>query len=315
MRRYRSWLAVTMFAAAGAVSLASPAQPPATPAAQRPTFRTGVNYVRADVYPTTDGKIVRDLRPEEFELREDGALQKLDSVRFVDPGPPTPQAVRVEPNSVAESRAAAADPRARLFIIFVDTYHIHWTSSFKAHLAFVEMLGQGMGEHDLVGVMTPEMSAASVTFGRRTTVIEEVLRRHFDLSRTPDAIDLDPEDRHVLRLLRPWRPGCGDGLTEARDADARRAEGPRELRGRHPRGTEGDLLPERRLGADQGRSAARQLVGRRRSGREEAARGPGRASPRRHHRVRAGRLESAHVRREAHQAGARGPPGRVPAAD
>ena len=100
-----------------------------------------------------------------------------------------------------ESRDAAADPRARLFVIFIDTYHLHWTSSFKAHNAFVEMLGQSMGEHDLVGVMTPEMSAASVTFGRRTTVIEEILQRHFDLSRSPDSLDLD-EDEMVPRLLR-----------------------------------------------------------------------------------------------------------------
>jgi VWFA-related protein len=206
METNRAWAAVPMLALAGVVSLSSQAQRPAQPPEPQPTFRTGVNYVRADVYPTTDGKIVRDLRAEDFELREDGALQKLDSVRFIDPGPPTPQAVRVEPNSVAESRAAAADPRARLFIIFVDTYHIHWTSSYKAHHAFVEMLGQGMGEHDLVGVMTPEMSAASVTFGRRTTVIEEVLQRHFELSRSPDAIDLDPEDRMYYGCYGPGSP-------------------------------------------------------------------------------------------------------------
>ena len=253
MRGRRPWLAVMMLTAAGAVSLSSQAKPPAAPAEQQPTFRTGVNYVRADVYPTANGQIVRDLRPEEFELREDGALQKLDSVRFVDPGPPTPQAVRVEPNSAAESRAAAADPRARLFIIFVDTYHIHWTSSYKAHHAFVEMLGQGMGEHDLVGVMTPEMSAASVMFGRRTTVIEEMLQRHFDLSRTPDALDLDPEDRMYLGCYGPGGPG---GAMVSRRHETLTLDALKDLVnfvGRHPRGAEGDLLPERRLGADQGR--------------------------------------------------------------
>jgi VWFA-related protein len=206
MRRYGPWLAVMMLTAAGAVSLSSQAQPPATPADQRPTFRAGVNYVRADVYPTADGRIVRDLRAEDFELRENGTVQKLDSVRFIDPGPQTPQAVRVEPNSVAESRAAAADPRARLFIIFIDTYHLHWTSSFKAHNAFVEMLGQSMGEYDLVGVMTPEMSAASVTFGRRTTVVEEVLQRHFDLSRSRDSLALDEEDNIYLGCYGPDYP-------------------------------------------------------------------------------------------------------------
>ncbi len=206
MRTLVRLAAVVMLTAVGAASLSSQPQPLAAPAAQQPTFRTGVNYVRADVYPTANGQIVRDLRPEDFELREDGVPQKLDSVRFVDPGPPTPQAVRVEPNSVAESRAAAADPRARLFIIFVDTYHIHWTSSYQAHHAFVEMLGQGMGEHDLVGVMTPEMSAASVTFGRRTSVVEEVLQRHFALSRSRDSLAVDEEDNLYYGCYGPGNP-------------------------------------------------------------------------------------------------------------
>jgi VWFA-related protein len=206
MRTRGRWLAVATLTALGAASVASQTPRPAEPTGQQPTFRTGVNYVRADVYPTTNGHIVRDLRPEDFELREDGAQQKLDSVRFIDPGPPTPQAVRVEPNSVAESRAAAADPRARLFIIFIDTYHLRWTSTYKAHNAFVEMLGQSMGEYDLVGVMTPEMSAAAVTFGRRTTVIEEILQRHFDLSRSRDSQDLDEQDNIYLGCYGPGDP-------------------------------------------------------------------------------------------------------------
>ena len=197
--------------AAGAVSLFSQAQPPAAPAAQQPTFRTGVNYVRADVYPTTDGQIVRDLRPEEFELREDGALQKLDSVRFVDPG-------RLRRRRSAWSRTRWPSPARRPPIPARGCSSSSSTpttstgpASYKAHLAFVEMLGQGMGEHDLVGVMTPEMSAASVTFGRRTTVIEEVLQRHFDLSRTPDASTSIPRTG-CTRLLRSGRSGGGDGL-------------------------------------------------------------------------------------------------------
>ncbi len=206
MRRCGSRLAIMALMAAAVVPVSSQGQRPGVPAEQRTTFRAGVNYVRVDVYPTIDGRIVRDLQAEDFELREDGTSQNLDSVRFIDPGPVVPQAVRAEPNSLAESRAAAADPRARLFIIFIDTYHLRWTSTFKAHHAFVEMLGQSMGEHDLVGVMTPEMSAASVTFGRRTTVVEEILQRHFDLSRSRESEALDEEDNMYLGCYGPGYP-------------------------------------------------------------------------------------------------------------
>ncbi len=68
------------------------------------------------------------------------------------------------------------------------------------------MLGQSMGEHDLVGVMTPEMSAASVTFGRRTTVVEEILQRHFELSRSRDMEALDEEDNIYLGCYGPGYP-------------------------------------------------------------------------------------------------------------
>ena len=188
---------VAAVALAGALTLAQ--QPAASSAArQRPTFRTGTNYVRVDVYPSVDGRILTDLEPDDFELREDGVVQKLDSVEFVDPGPAVPEAVRVEPNTVQQSLDAALDPRARLFVIFIDTYHLQWTSGYRAYLAFADMLGRQIGERDLVALMTPEMSAASITFGRKTAVIEEVLRRHFDITRSGSGVNLDEDDNWYL---------------------------------------------------------------------------------------------------------------------
>jgi VWFA-related protein len=188
----KTQMALAALAALLAASLA--AQLPAASGSakpQRPTFRTGTNYVRVDVYVTLDGRTVADLKPGDFALREDGVEQKLDSVEFVDPGPPVPEDVRVEPNTAQQSFDAATDPRARLFVIFIDTYHLHWTSGFRAHQAFVQMLGQNIGERDLVAVMTPEMSAASIAFGRRTQVIEDLLQRHFDTTRTLNPLDED----------------------------------------------------------------------------------------------------------------------------
>jgi VWFA-related protein len=173
---------------------------------QRPTFRAGTNYVRVDVYPTVDGRIIDDLAAGDFELREDGVVQTLDSVEFVDPGPAVPEAVRVEPNTVQQSLDAATDPRARLFVIFIDTYHLQWTSSYRAYLAFADMLGRQVGERDLVALMTPEMSAASITFGRRTAVIEEVLQRHFDIARSGSGVNLDEDDN--------WYIACYAGQSE-----------------------------------------------------------------------------------------------------
>jgi VWFA-related protein len=193
---------VAAVAMAGALALAQ--QPAATGAArQRPTFRTGTNYVRVDVYPSVDGRILTDLKADDFELREDGVLQKLDSVEFVDPGPAVPEAVRVEPNTVQQAMDAATDPRARLFVIFIDTYHLQWTSGYRAYMAFADMLGRQIGERDLVALMTPEMSAASITFGRKTAVIEEVLQRHFDITRSGSGVNLDEDDNWYIACYGP----------------------------------------------------------------------------------------------------------------
>jgi VWFA-related protein len=90
-----------------------------------------------------------------------------------------PQELRREPNSVAESRQAATDPRARLFVLFLDTYHVEAEGSSAIKRPLVEALDGMIAENDLVAVMTPQMSAGDVTFARRTTTIESLLTRYW----------------------------------------------------------------------------------------------------------------------------------------
>src|SRR4051812_19937908 len=54
------------------------AQPP-TQAQQRPVFRGGTHFVRVDAYPAQDGRIVEGLKPEDFEIFEDGKRQTIES--------------------------------------------------------------------------------------------------------------------------------------------------------------------------------------------------------------------------------------------
>ena len=49
-------------------------------AAQQPTFRSGVEAVRVDVLVTEGGRLVTGLRPEDFELRDNGVRQQVDLV-------------------------------------------------------------------------------------------------------------------------------------------------------------------------------------------------------------------------------------------
>ena len=81
------------------------------PAQNQPTFRTGANYVRVDMYATRDGKPIEDLKVDEIDILEDGVLQKIDAFEHVRVRTVSQESV-VEPKGIQESREMAANPRA-----------------------------------------------------------------------------------------------------------------------------------------------------------------------------------------------------------
>ena len=159
----------------------------------QPTFRTGANYIRVDMYATADGKPVTDLRVEDVEVLEDGVVQKIEAFEHVQVPLSTSGTVRPEPDGLGRSRDAAADPRARVFVIFLDTYHTQLEGSASIRRPLVNFLNRVLGPDDLVALMTPEMGATDVTFGRNTAVIERILSEEW-WGRRARLVDEDPKD-------------------------------------------------------------------------------------------------------------------------
>jgi hypothetical protein len=108
--------------------------------------------------------------------------------------PPVAQELRAEPNSVAESRQMAADPRARIFVIFLDTYHTQALNSPRMRQPLLQFIDRVVGQDDLLGLMTPEMSATDVTLGRRTTVVSRLLQDNTFWGRRGRTVDNDPDE-------------------------------------------------------------------------------------------------------------------------
>ena len=169
-------------------------QPQQQPQPQPPRFRTETNLVRVDVYATKDGVPVQDMKAEEFELFEDTAPQKIDSFEHILVMPAGPADTLVEPNSVTAANQLVADPRRRVFVIYLDNHQVTVTGSNNIKEPLIELMQRVMGPDDLVGVMTPEMSPSQITFGRRTQVIEEGLRNNWYWGRR-DSILLDPREK------------------------------------------------------------------------------------------------------------------------
>jgi VWFA-related protein len=141
-------------------------------------IRGGTNLVRVDVFATKSGTPVQDLTAADFNVFENNTPQTITSFEHI-VVEPAPQAERAEPNSVSAANQLAADPHRRVFVIFLDTKQVDVAGSHDIAGPLIDFMTRVMGADDLVGVMTPEMSADQITFGRRTDVIEEQLRKHW----------------------------------------------------------------------------------------------------------------------------------------
>ncbi len=191
------------------------AQAPSGP--QQPTFRAGINFVRVDAYPTLHGTPVADLSRDDFEILEDGAPQRLDSFEHVVVRPRDITAERIEPGNVREANQMAADARNRLFVLFLDTYHVTETSvshngalyspgstttptlpkanplgTARIDRALMNFLDRAIGLSDLFAVLTPEMDVEQLSFTRRPENFEALVRNVW--GRRFNWDDLDPEE-------------------------------------------------------------------------------------------------------------------------
>ena len=173
------------------------------PGPQPPRFRVAANFVRVDAYPTADGKPVTDLQAEDFEVFEDGKPQKVETFERVVVRAAGPQETRVEPSTVEAARQAAAEPRSRVFVVFLDTYHVTVASSHRMRLPLIKLLDGVIGQDDLVAVMTPEMSAADLAFTRRTATIEYMLTKYWYWGRRESIVAYDPEEANYLACYPP----------------------------------------------------------------------------------------------------------------
>jgi VWFA-related protein len=189
----RTWAVLTCAALAGFVAHgAAPGGSDATVQKQPPTFRAAANFVQVDVYPTANGRAVGDLSKDDFDVLEDGVPQSVATFEHVSVRPAALDAPRVEPRSTTEEKDLIADPRNRLFVMFLDTYHVTdpagWhnatvrmpgsTTEGRARekkplgprgidKAIVNFLERAIGPGDLVAAMSPEMDASQMVFSRR----------------------------------------------------------------------------------------------------------------------------------------------------
>ena len=127
-------------------------------APQTPVFRTGINFVRVDAIVTDeDGNPVLDLTADDFRVFEDDVEQTVESFRLVemtglpDPALPPPSSIR---NDYDQEREAARTD-SRIFVFFLDDYHVRDTNAIRMRRDLVEFVETQLRPTDLVGIMYP----------------------------------------------------------------------------------------------------------------------------------------------------------------
>ena len=152
-----------------------------TPDPQRPVFRAGAHFVRVDVYPSRDGRPLTGLKADDFELLEDGKAQTIELIEFIESPLWTTNANRRDPNSQRGGLELARDPQYRVFVLYLDAFHVSRDGSNRASLPIVDFLNRMIGPQDLFGVLTPaQRPDIDLMLGQLTQTISQQLTDHRD---------------------------------------------------------------------------------------------------------------------------------------
>jgi VWFA-related protein len=191
----RAWIALPILLIVAGTASVSSQQSPSTPAPaapspvaggageetegkQQPVFRTGVNLVRVDTLVTDKlGIPILDLKQTDFEVFEDGKPQTVEDVRLIRATGAAPAETTRGIRSRADEAQAAADENARMFVFFLDDYHVRLNNSLTVRKALVEFIESQIGPGDLLAVMYPLTPIDAVTLTRDHQSVIRALTR------------------------------------------------------------------------------------------------------------------------------------------
>jgi hypothetical protein len=141
-----------------------------------PTFRAGAVLVTVDAYPQQNGQIVEGLKPEDFELFEDKRRQQITNFSYIS----TRAAGEAAPwiRTPSARPGLAADPKNRLFVVYLDTYHVDVSGSRGAE-AVGRHAQQGADTKRLVWRDDAQMRPSDLTLARKLQSIEDQLTRYW----------------------------------------------------------------------------------------------------------------------------------------
>ena len=117
--------------------------------------RISTNLVQVDVIVTKDGKQVRDLKADDFEIREDGRVQKITNFAFISVNPSPSKLESGLPSTPATTPPQPPQPNdvKRTVAIVVDDLGMSFESIANLRQYLRKFVSEGLRPNDLVAII------------------------------------------------------------------------------------------------------------------------------------------------------------------
>jgi VWFA-related protein len=184
MRNSASSLAVAGFALAAGVAVLAAQAAPAAPQGpgQQPTFRVAVDLVTTDVIVRDQrDQFVSDLKPEEFEVFEDGVKQNVVSLVLTHGGRvfnvQAPPPAAAPEGIILPAARPTNDAAGRVFLIFIDDLHLDFRLTPRTRDLMQKMLRDLVHDGDMFGIVSTGTSSISEQLTYDRQVLESAVSR------------------------------------------------------------------------------------------------------------------------------------------
>ncbi len=204
-----TWIARTVATAIAATTIVSgqtqstqkPAQTPAKNPQDQTVFRATTNFVSTNVLARDkNGQFVPDLREEEFQVYEDGVLQKLSYFNTFVGGRATAAPIIASAPVASEGlilprSVPPPDASGRIFIIFIDDLHLLPGLTPKTKNVLEQIRDTLVKDNDLVGFVSSGYSsiATDIQYDYHHQHFNEAIKKTMGGGQTPDEIIKAPD--------------------------------------------------------------------------------------------------------------------------
>jgi VWFA-related protein len=180
-------------------------QKPTTTQGQRPVFRARTDYISTDLRITNNkGVFVSGLTREDFQVFEDGVLQKIVTFQPVVGGRAlasyaTPTMPKLD-GIILPQRAAPTDTAGRIFIVFIDDMHLQPSDTPIVRQTLKQIRDEVLKENDIVSTGFSSI-AVDLTYDPAHKRMNEAIEKVMGSAETPrEIIDLPLTTGGVQKL-------------------------------------------------------------------------------------------------------------------